>query len=159
MLIYLCRGPDIIVDGIPDNVGKGVVRQVLEKALEICREKCLMAHFQKDEYEVLTPQRLVIPSRREACYALGFLCMAYFVKVENGPDPVSPMLLQVVLGGLESLLEDMSWLRKIVPDSVRLMELMPIEAGEGEFPVDDTPERMQLVLAIENYLVSVSFLT
>ncbi|KAG6371120.1 hypothetical protein JVT61DRAFT_9879 [Boletus reticuloceps] len=94
----------MFISGItPDSMGDGVTREVLDAALRIVCSCVSPLDTQTDE---------------------GFVMMN-LLRSFCAPLPLSPALLQAVIGGVESL-DDPSWLQAVLPESWSTLRLFPV---------------------------------
>jgi hypothetical protein len=106
-----------------DNVGNGVMRQILSEALKMCLDENICV-TNSDNYVSLKVSSFVSSARLDIFFALGILCAMFLIKAETGPEPVSPALLQAAIGGFDSL-KDLGWLSVVFPDTAQQLALLP----------------------------------
>jgi len=93
-----------------DNVGSGVMRQILAQAIAICQnlDHDITEHLgNSDDYVVLkiSADGIVQQDTLDLYYAFGVLCAIFLVKAHSAPEPVSPALIQAAIGGIDSILD------------------------------------------------------
>jgi hypothetical protein len=109
-------------------MGDGVQRQVLSEALQYCLDQNICEVVNQDGYVSLKTSSFVSSPRLDLVFAFGVLSAMFLVKVQTGPDPLSPALLQAAIGGFESL-KDLRWVSVVFPDIAREIALMPKSHG------------------------------
>jgi hypothetical protein len=148
-----------------DSIGDGVLRHVLESALAKCiswkpshtstnssdggeGDTC---ETLDDGYVTLKISSFPSDEKLDIVFALGRLAAIYMIKVGNGPDPVSPALLECVINGLDAIM-DLPWLRHFHPSLMQTLILLPVEHG-GEMP-SNVQDRLRLVRIFQTHMGS-----
>lgn len=85
-----------------------------------------------DGYIALKISRFPSDEKLDALFALGRLSAFYMLKVGNGPDPVSPALLECAVNTIDSII-DMPWLEHMFKTLTPTLALLPAEHG-GPMP-------------------------
>ncbi|KAG2127387.1 hypothetical protein BD769DRAFT_1775932 [Suillus cothurnatus] len=148
-----------------DSIGDGVLRHVLESALAKCiswkpshtstnssdGEEGDTCETLDDGYVTLKISSFPSDEKLDIVFALGRLAAIYMIKVSNGPDPVSPALLECVINGLDAIM-DLPWLRHFHPSLMQTLILLPVEHG-GEMP-SNVQDCLRLVRIFQTHMGS-----
>lgn len=84
-------------------------------------------------------------------FALGVLCAFFMLKCHSGPDPVSPVLLQAAIGGVDSIV-DFEWIEAINPDVAKSLSLLPTDP-DVPIPEDNQSLRILIASKMDNFRV------
>lgn len=117
----------MIISGITsDSLGDGVTREVLDAALQIACSRVSHPDMQTDEgfVQLAVPEFALVEDEDNA-FALGVLVTMNLLRSFCAPLPLSPALLQAVIGGAESL-NDPTWLQAVLPESWTTLWLFPM---------------------------------
>jgi hypothetical protein len=142
LILHLHSGnPDV-----NDAIGDGVLRQVIACALKLCLDEAHCQVVNEDGYVSLRLSSFPTDIRLDALFTLGVLCTMYLIKIQNGPNPVSPILLEAAINGLESII-DMHWLTVVVPDISQTLALFPISHDQQFLTDIQDLHRLRLMVA------------
>lgn len=98
---------------------------MLSEAIQVaCKHTCQDVQLTDDGFVFLQIEEFPGGEVEDYAFALGVLCTMFLLRVGSAPLPVSPALLQVAIGGIESLV-DAAWLRALLPDTFRTLTLFP----------------------------------
>lgn len=148
-----------------DAVGDGVVRQCFSNIMHqnLISLNCLTPVY-TDSYKSIQPPSFFDDFEHLLnLKVLGTLAVLHIVQVGVGPEPISPVLLQAVLAGINTTLDDEDWLRIVDPDTMAVIDLLPQDRAltRGQFLDLTGSERFSLKALCDMHAktiqVSVSF--
>ncbi|KAG2126900.1 hypothetical protein DEU56DRAFT_758730 [Suillus clintonianus] len=126
-----------------DTIGDGVTHQVLYEAICVASNRtCQDVQSTEDGFVFLQVDEFPDADQEDYAFALGVLCTMFLLRVHSAPLPVSPALLQVTIGGIDSLV-DSAWLEAILPDMFNVLKLFPSSAGAAQDFSRLTPQEVQ----------------
>ena len=116
------------------------MRQVLSQALAIFRNTHhdIVEHLgNADDYVGLkiSADGIVQEDTLDVYYAFGVLCAIFLIKTHSAPEPISPALIQMAIGGIDSILEP-EWIASVSPSVSKILSLLPVNPDE---PIPDIP--------------------
>lgn len=115
-----------------DAMGDGVTRQVLSEAIRIaCSRTCQDVQSTEDGFVFLQVDEFPDADLEDYAFALGVLSTMFLLRVHSAPLPISPALLQVAIGGINSLV-DSAWLEAVLPDTYNVLKLFPSSADAAQ---------------------------
>lgn len=136
MTSRLCRGWS------GDTIGDGVTRQVIYEAIHIASHRtCQDPQSTEDGFVSLQVDEFPDADQEDYAFSLGVLCAMFLLRVHSEPLPVSPALLQVTIGEIDSLV-DSEWIEAILPDTFNVLKLFPSSAGASQDFSHLTPQEV-----------------
>lgn len=103
---------------------------------------CQEVQSTEDGFVFLQVDEFPDADQEDYAFALGVLCTMFLLRVHSAPLPVSPALLQVTIGGIDSLV-DSAWLEAILPDMFNVLKLFPSSAGAAQDFSHLAPQEVQ----------------
>ena len=104
-----------------------MLRQVLDNALQLCiANENKTCEEMDDGYFSLNISQWPSPKKLDVVFALSFLSATFMLKTHLSPDPLSPALIQAVVGGFDSLL-DIPWINTFSLDTAQIITSFPTE--------------------------------
>lgn len=141
---------DLNTSGHPeatDSIGDGPMRQILDTAMRRCLtwkpdigsgdDEDVMdvdgdvSSLLDDGYVSLKLSRFPSPEKLDIIFALGRICAWYLVKINSGPDPISPALLELVMNGVSSIMDE-KWLSTLYPTLADVLSVVPPDDQNGQ---------------------------
>lgn len=153
--MFFCKWFELFLSGGvgQDAVGSGVVREVLYEAIKIAASDDIVESVDNEDGYVtlkVSTDDIVGEESLDKCFALGVLCTFFLCKTHSAPDPISPVLLQVAIGGFDSIM-DAPWLKSVCPPIAAILARLPAD-GNIPIPADDR----ELQSALRRNLTSTS---
>lgn len=96
-----------------------------------------------DGYVSLKISRFPSEDKLDVVFALGQLAAIYMLKVGNGPDPISPALLECVINGVDSIV-DLPWIQCFYQSLSPTLALLPVEYGSMSHQPEDCVKLMRI---------------
>jgi len=138
-----------------DAIGDGVMREVIMEAIRILSspEIGILEDLSNDDgYFSLKFGGFVSDDTLNSVFTLGVLCALCVIKAHAGPDPISPILIQAAIGGIDSIMDD-TWLQVTAEQAASLLSILPEDATT---PIPNNIDLRRLVESRMNCRVSAS---
>ena len=118
---------------------------ILSEAIKIASEGIIEDLDNNDGYMTLriSADGMVSDGTVDRCFALGALCAIFMIKAHSAPEPISPALIQAVIGSLVSI-QERGWLRSISPPIASILDLLPTSTNYNH-PIPDHPDLRSMV--------------
>lgn len=119
------------------------MREVISEAMRLASEGIVEFLDNNDDYVTLkiSADCIVDEEVLNRCFALGALCSILMIKTHSAPEPISPMLIQAVIEGVDSIMED-RWLETVSPPVAKVLALIP---SNFDAPIPDDPNLRSLI--------------
>ena len=128
-----------------DTFGDGVMREVLLMAIQslLLPEFGIVEDLSNDDGFVglkVSAGSFVSDNTLDNIFTLGALCAIFWLKCHAAPTPISPALIQAVIGGPDTVVDE-EWVKATHEQVAEILSLLPVD---GDAPIPDNTKLRRL---------------